>query len=260
MNPIRHHVTRRRAGAVAVTVGVLLGVAAIGANAIIQPGTPGKDVTFGLDNDNADNTFVQPPGVVAKQHMDNTDVLFGRDNDDLLVAKLGDDVLVGGTGDDILVGGPENFTTPNSDVILGDKGNDINVWAPGDGSDAFVGDKGYDTMVFAPFELTANGNLKLESYAGRKIPRVDIGDKPQFSCRIVKVPPQQKLGAQFLVRFLVSGTPVVTVRQKDVERVLCPSPLPNKAKVAYLRKPHPSFSTIHLDDIRGTLGAIVAAP
>jgi len=256
----RPHVTPRRAGVAAAAAAGLLGVAAISASAIVAPGTPGKDVTFGRDNDNAANTFVQPPGVAAKQHMDNTDVLFGRANDDLLVGKLGDDVAVGGLGHDILVGGPENFTSPNSDVLLGDQGNDINIWAPGDGSDANVGDKGYDTMVFAPFELKANGSLKLERHAGRKVPRVDISAQPNFSCRIVEVPPQQRLGAQFLVRFLVGGTPVVTVRQKDVERVLCPSPLPGRARVAYLDQPNPVFTTIRLNDIRGTLGAVVAAP
>lgn len=260
MISIRHHATRRRAAGAAVVAAALIGVAAMSATAIVAPGTPGKDVTFGRDNDNAANTFVQPPGVAAKQHMDNTDVLFGRDNDDLLVGKLGDDVAVGGRGADILVGGPEAGTPINSDVLLGDQGNDINIWAPGDGSDAYVGDKGYDTMVFAPFELRPNGALALDRDAGRRIPRVDIADQPNFSCRLVRVPPAQQLGAQFLVRFLVAGTPVVTVRQKDVERVLCPSPLPRRATVAYLNQPNPSFTSIWLRDIGGTAGAIVAAP
>ena len=124
----------------AIVTGISIsGVAAV---ATMAPGTPGKDVTVGLDNDNAANTFIQPPGVVAKQHMDNTDVLFGRDNADLLRGNLGDDVLVGGRGSDILIGGPENGTPINSDVLLGEEGNDINIWAPGDGSDAFAGDEG----------------------------------------------------------------------------------------------------------------------
>ena len=128
----------RRLAAASLAVGALvLGFAAT-SSALVQPGTPGKDVTFGTDTDNADNTFIQPAGVTAKQHMDNTDVLFGRANDDLLVGNLGGDTLLGGTGSDILVGGPEKFATPNSDVLIGDWGNDINIWAPGDGSDAFT--------------------------------------------------------------------------------------------------------------------------
>ena len=106
------------------------------------PGTSAKDVTVGGDNDNADNPFIQPPGVTAKQHMDNTDVLFGRGNHDLLIGKLGGDTLLGGKRNDILIGGPEKGSAPNSDVLVGEEGNDINIWAPGDGSDAFAGDKG----------------------------------------------------------------------------------------------------------------------
>ena len=116
MNHLRKMGLAAAAGAVAVT-GVLAGVPA---NSFFIPGTPGKDVHVGLDNDNADNPFVQPPGVAAKQHMDNTDILFGRGNDDLLIGKLGDDVLLGGKGSDILIGGPEGGSTPNSDVLFGE--------------------------------------------------------------------------------------------------------------------------------------------
>jgi hypothetical protein len=226
----------------------------------VAPGTPGKDVTKGLDNDNAANTFIQPPGVVAKQHMDNTDVLFGRDNDDYLQGNLGSDVLVAGEGDDILVGGPENFTSPNSDVLLGDKGNDINIWAPGDGSDAYVGDAGYDAMIFAPFVTKPNGSPVLEWFHGRRVPRVDISGQPTFTCDIVKVPAAEDLGAQFLVRFEVNGTPVVTVRQKDVEALFCPSPFNNRVAVADLTRAHPRFDLVRLPTIHGALGAILAKP
>jgi hypothetical protein len=64
-------------GASALVVGL-----AAGSSGVILPGTEAKNVGIGLDNDNATNPFIQPPGVTAKQHMDNTDVLFGRDNDD----------------------------------------------------------------------------------------------------------------------------------------------------------------------------------
>ena len=131
---------------------------------LAAPGTPGRTSHFGLDNDNADNPFIQPPGVTAKQHMDNTDVLFGRANDDLLIGKLGGDTLLGGEDDDILVGGPEKAATPNSDVLIGEEGDDINIWAPGDGSDAFIGNEGKDTMIFAPFVEKSNGDLLLTWY------------------------------------------------------------------------------------------------
>jgi Ca2+-binding RTX toxin-like protein len=254
------HSKQRRTGrlaAASVAAGALvLGVAAT-SSAFVQPGTPAKDVTVGLDNDNADNPFIQPPGVTAKQHMDNTDVLFGRANDDLLIGKLGGDTLLGGTGSDILVGGPEKFTSPNSDVLIGDYGDDINIWAPGDGSDAFVGNQGRDTMIFAPF-VDDSGSPLITWAGGRKVPRVDIDNQPAFTCTIVKVPAAQKLGFQFLVRFNVNGTPVVTVRQKDVERVFCPSASPGKAQVAYLTGAAPAFHDVWLSQVNGTTGAILA--
>jgi hypothetical protein len=247
-----------RASAVIATISIGIATCAAGAIATVAPGTPGKDVTEGLDNDVASNTFIQPPGVVAPQHMNGTDVLFGRGNDDLLQGNLGNDTLVAGPGDDILIGGPENFTTPNSDVLLGDSGDDINIWAPGDGSDAYVGDKGWDSMVFAPFVLRPNGEIKREWANGRRVPRVDISGNPAFSCQIVRVPAAQQLGAQFLVRFAVNGVIAVTVRQKDVERVLCPSPQNGRVRVADLTDQNPTFRTRRLSAFHGDLGAVIA--
>lgn len=241
--------------AAALAVTTLTGVLA---SASVEPGTPRKDVTIGRDNDNAGNTFIQPPGVTAKQHMDNTDVLLGRDNDDLLIGNLGGDTLLGGRGSDILVGGPENFAAPNSDVLNGESGNDINIWAPGDGSDAFLGQRGFDTMVFAPFLKNSDGSLVLERRFNRQVPRVDIDGLPQFSCDIVKVPASQKLGFDFLVRFNVNRVPAVTVRQLDVERVFCPSPNKGEALVADLTVRHPAFRPVSLHKVGGVTGAILA--
>jgi hypothetical protein len=225
--------------------------------AFVAPGTSGKDVTVGADNDNAANPFIQPPGVTAKQHMDNTDLLFGRGNDDLLIGRLGGDTLLGGGDSDILIGGPEKGQAPNSDVLVGETGNDINIWAPGDGSDAFAGNEGWDTMIFAPFVEKSNGSLLLTWEHGRKVPHVAIGEQPAFSCTIVRVPASEKLGFQFLVRFNVNGSPVVTVRQKDVEKVFCPSPDAGKAKVAYLTSAHPQFRDVWLSRVGGTVGDIL---
>jgi hypothetical protein len=243
---------------IAIATGMALsGAAAYGT---VAPGTPGNDVTRGLDNDNAANTFIQPAGVTAQQHMNNTDVLFGREGGDLLIGNLGSDTLVAGEGLDILVGGPDNFTAPNNDVMLGEEGNDINIWAPGDGSDAFAADTGWDTMIFADFVRRQNGSLKLEWANHRRVPRVDITDKPTQSCQIVPVPASQHLGAQFLVRFLVNGAITVTVRQKDVEQVLCPSGLAHKLSYANLTRAHPSFRLVPVNEFDGVLGAIVAEP
>lgn len=250
--------TRRLAGVVFLAAGLSV-TGSLSAQALIAPGTPGKDVHVGGDEDNATNTFIQPPGVTAKQHMDNTDVLFGAANKDLLIGRLGDDTLLGGSQSDILVGGPEaGVTGPNSDVLIGEEGADVNIWAPGDGSDAFAGGPGSDDMVFAPFRTRPNGSLVIQRWGDRKIPRVTIDDLPQFSCTIVKVPANKKLGFQFLVRFNVNGSPVVTVRQKDVETVYCPSPDAGYVLEADLTKKYPRFRSEPLEDVEGVTGAIMA--
>lgn len=260
-----HHTTRpstptprgrRLLGAALVTGTLVAGGSTLSADARTFPGTPGQDVHVGADNDNADNPFIQPPGVVAKQHMENTDVLFGRGGRDLLIGREGDDTLLGGERSDILVGGPET-TLPNSDVLVGEEGRDINIWAPGDGSDAFLGNQGRDTMIFAPFVEDPNGDPLLTWHQGRKVPRVDIDGQAAFSCTIVEVPPSEHLGFDFLVRFNVNGTPVVTVRQRDVETVYCPSPDQGRALVADLTDRDPAFRAVRLSRVPGTVGEIL---
>ena len=250
----RHHLS-----AAVVTAGVLLLAGlATSADAVVEPGTPAKDITVGLDNDNAANPLIQPPGVTAKQDMDNADVLFGRDNDDLLIGNLGSDTLLGGDDDDIMVGGPDRGTQPSSDVLVGDEGDDIDIWAPGDGNDAFSGNDGKDTMIFAPFVTDASGSLLLTREHGRKIPHVDI-DGQTATCTVVPVPDSANLGSQYLVRFNVNNVPVATVRQKDVEKVYCPSPTPGTALLARLDSNNPErFHTVYLDSVRGTVGDILA--
>jgi hypothetical protein len=230
------------------------------ASAIVAPGTPAKDVHIGADNDNAANPFVQPAGVGAKLHMDNTDVIFGRGNDDLLIGRQGSDTLLAGPGSDILVGGPEGgSTSANSDVLIGDKGDDVNIWAPGDGSDAFTGDEGYDSAIFAPFVKVQNFTPELVTWQGRQIPKVKIDALPQFSCTIINVPPSENLGVEHMVRFNVNGSPVISVRLRKVEQVLCTSPDPGKVLVADLTKPHPVFENVPLSHVGGLNGAIIAA-
>ena len=60
------------------------------------------------------------------------------------------------------------------------------------------------------------------------------------------------------IRFNVNGNPVVTVRQKDVEKVFCPSPEEGKAAFANLTAEHPVFRDVSLRNVGGTVGAILA--
>lgn len=238
--------------ALALAVASIAGSALMPAQAFLAPGTPAKDVHIGLDNDNAANPFVQPPGVRARQHMRNTDILVGRANDDLLIGNKGADTLLANSGDDILVGGAD------SDVLLAESGDDVSIWAPGDASDAFVGHTGDDTMIFGPLLEEADGSARLEDFYGRRIPRVDMEASAQLGCTVVVVPVVERLGFDVLVRVEVGGVLKATVRGEDVESVYCPSPDRGKALVADLTTAAPAFRPVRLADVRGLVGAIVA--
>ena len=242
---------------VVVAALALTGLAAGSASAVLVPGTPGKDVHVGLDNDTAGNAFIQPPGVTARQDMDRADVVFGRDNDDLLVGNRGSDALLGGRGSDILVGGPDGGEAPGNDVLDGDVGDDIGIWSPGDGNDAFAAFDGTDTMILGVLATQPDGSLRLTRKLGRQVPSVRLDGLPRYGCRLVPVPAEQDLGAQYLLRFTVDGVVASTVRLKDVERVLCPSPYAGAARAADLTSAYPSFRNVPLASVTGLAGAIV---
>jgi hypothetical protein len=230
------------------------------AGAALQLGGAARNVLIGKDNDNANNTFIQPAGVAAKQHLDNTDLLRGGNRGDLLIGLKGGDLLDGAPGNDILVGGVEQAQAPNSDLIDGDYGDDVNVWAPGDGSDAFVGGRGYDTHISAPIVLAGNAPA-LFSTGYRQVPHVSIDSKPQFTCTVEAVPAAQQLGFRYVTRFLANGRLAVTIRLQDVEQVLCPSPNPGRVLVARVRGSNPTFVERPLSYFSGSLvGTIIQAP
>ena len=60
------------------------------------------------------------------------------------------------------------------------------------------------------------------------------------------------------MRFNVNGNPVVTVRQKDVEQIVCPSPTEGHALVATLTDAHPTFVDVPVSSFRGALRVITA--
>lgn len=236
----------------------IVGLVGSTASATVEPGTPAKDVHVGLDDDNADNPFIQPAGVRTAQHMDDTDVLFGRGNDDLLIGRLGGDTLLGGPDSDIMVGGPERGQKPANDVLVGDEGNDVSIWSRGDGNDAVVGNDGYDTMIFGPVVTNADGSLKLTSTRHRKVPHVRVDGYPRLGCTLAAFPTSRQPGYEYLVRLTWDGVPTASVREKDIERVLCPAAKPGTVRVAYPHGSHPTaFRTVRLSGIGGVVGAIV---
>jgi hypothetical protein len=260
-----HHTTQTargvssRVAAVMLITAVSVALIPATARALTDPGTPRKDVHIGQDDDNAANPLIQPPGVQTPQHMSDADVLFGRDNDDLLIGNRGSDTLLGGADDDILIGGPDRSRQPSSDVLVGDTGNDVAVWSPGDGNDGFVANEDYDTAIFAPIKLNRDGSVALHRADNRQLPTATIDAQPDLNCQLVAVPAAADFGYQYLLRFFVHGTLVATTRLKDVEQVLCPSPYSGTVRRALLSATNPQFRAVPLTSIGGAPGAIIAS-
>ena len=146
------HRTRRprRGTAIALGAVVALGaaVAPAAANLIDRSSATGRLVLIGQDADSTADPVIQPPDAgagVGDQSLRKSDQILGGSNDDVLVGRLGPDVLIGNDGDDVIVGGLERggatdaAAFPNFDFAFGGQGDDIFIWAPGDGSDAFDG-------------------------------------------------------------------------------------------------------------------------
>ena len=129
-------------------------------------GREGQEKIFtpyiGTDLNSKSSSFLsfnpQGPGGAPNQSLRGGDVLIGgHQQDDILIGGLGVDILVGYSGDDILIGGTEDFNSSvdgdakgadNRDRAFGNEGNDVFIWAPGDGSDFFDGGEGIDVLVF----------------------------------------------------------------------------------------------------------------
>jgi hypothetical protein len=255
---------RTRSLAVLAIVGAAVATLVVAlqpAGAALQAGrTFARNVLVGADNDNAANTFIQPANVAAKQHMDNTDILLGGVRGDLLIGMKGADVIEGAQSSDITVGGVEKAQAPNADVLSGGSGDDVNIWAPGDGSDAYLGGSGYDTHISAPLVLDGE-RVALFPAGYRQVPHVSIDAKPQFTCTVERVPSELGLNFDYITRFLANGNLAVTIRLQDVERVLCPSPNAGKVLVATLAGSKPTFVERPLSYFSGTLtGAVIQAP
>lgn len=221
--------------------------------ASLEEGGIGAQVLFGADDDNLENPAIQPPNTAANQSLNNADVLIGGVGNDVLIGLLGSDVLRGGPGNDILVGGTEQGgTQPNSDIIFGDSGHDVNIWAPGDGSDAFIGGPGIDAMVFGVIDRDADNIPVLSLPQGAYnsgVPTADVTGQGGF-CTLERVT-DPAFGFEWLVRFFVrsSGALAVTIRLADVEQVFCTSQAGGEIIYADLTNPNPQFVVIALADV-----------
>jgi hypothetical protein len=239
-------------GVTAVMV-VLLGAVV---HAAVIEGDNNADVLIGKDDDNTANPTIQPPGTAANQSLNNTDVIDGKGGPDILIGLLGNDVLRGGQGEDILIGGTEQGTTPNSDVIYGEDGNDVNIWAPGDGSDAFIGGRGdRDAQVFGVIDRVNGVPTLTPVTEGRfkkiGVPTAEVTLSPGF-CTLEPVDPAE-FGFSFLARFFVraTGNLAVTIRlTADVEQVFCTSQAGGAITFADLTADAPQFVEVSLAEVK----------
>ena len=173
------------------------------------------------------------------------DNLYGTDNDDVIIGGLGIDVLVGNAGDDILLGGTEDFNPLNRDRAFGGEGEDIFIWAPGDGNDFFDGGNDVDVLVLgligeqrnadgeeegAPFfVVSAPGNPGTGDFDGiyldnNDLPLVDVAGGPGF-CEIVEADETnadalQALKIDHLVHFILRGKRNAFLESQDSETPL----------------------------------------
>ncbi len=185
------------------------------------------------------------------------DVISGTGENDVLVGGLGIDILFGGAGDDILIGGTEDFNGLNRDRGYGEDGDDIFLWAPGDGNDFFDGGSGVDVLFMtligesrdsdgntdgAPFfAVSAPSPTTLRDFDGihlndQELPVVNVVGGPGF-CEIVEqdVDNQaglQELGLDHLVRFVLRGPRTNFETQMASDPNLDPATLDDGLRVA----------------------------
>lgn len=222
-----------------------------------------RNVIEGTDLNNKANPTVQPQDpALAGGDRDQTlqfgDILRGTKSDDLIIGKLGIDLLIGNGGSDVLLGGTEDFNPFNRDRAFGGNGQDIFMWAPGDGSDFFEGGSGQDAVMFGVIgEIGDSGNLEFNvSLPGtpgsqdsdpifldpiNSLPTMNVSGSPGF-CEIIDESNAEggkaaldALGINHLVKFFIRGVANafrdgiqntdnglrVTLHLKDVETLVC---------------------------------------
>jgi hypothetical protein len=262
--------------------GRLAAVAGIGLLAAAHAGQAAADprLLIGADNNNPDNPLVQPADPAeAGGRRDQTlrfgDVLRGTKRDDLMIGRLGVDVLFGGRGADVMIGGPEHFFPVSSDRAFGDSGDDVFVWAPGDGSDLFDGGRGVDAVVLGLVGEVQDGvtvfDVEGDQRAGEVfvdpdtgLPQVAVFSSPGF-CPVIdassSVDSAEQLAAlelDHLVQFVLRGRRDAfdagdqdednglraTLHLRDVEFLVCASRAGGIAEVLDLRDSPPTASSL----------------
>jgi Ca2+-binding RTX toxin-like protein len=243
----------------------LLGVALSPARptqAAVVEGGKGPQLLIGRDDDNILNADIQA-GAAADQSLGRTDIIEGGPGNDVIFGMNGNDVIDGGPGSDIILGGPDGGPAPggvpNSDIMFGGPDNDVNLWAPGDGSEAFLGGPGLDAIVFGTTDRETTGvrlpTLKfgVDGFP-QGIPTANVSGQVQH-CTVERSPLP---GYDYLVRFRgPAENIIVTVRVGGVEQVFCSSGS-GAITFADLTSPSPIFVNVSPQEVEA-LNPLVAA-
>jgi hypothetical protein len=147
--------------------------------------------------------------------------------------------------------------------MFGGPGNDVNLWAPGDGSEAFIGGPGRDALIFGATDRegfsdpTTGVRLPILFFGvpgfPQGIPRADVSGLSNF-CTVEDSPSP---AYQHLVRFRnAAGNILATVRVSQVEQVFCSQG--GAIAFADLTVRPPAFVVISLQEAE-TLNSLVAA-
>ena len=147
--------------------------------------------------------------------------------------------------------------------MLGGQGDDVNLWAPGDGSEAFIGGQGLDALVFGITDRDATPDpttgVRLPTLISgvpgfpQGIPTANVSGQPNFCT----VEPSPSPAYDNLIRFRgPTGNIIVTVRVREVEQVFCSQD--GGITIADLTQPSPAFVPVSLQQVQ-TLNPLVGA-
>ncbi len=249
---------------------------------------------IGADNNNINNSVVQPqPDALSGGGRDQSqqfgDVLTGTDSNDFLVGRLGIDVFFAGDGDDVLIGGTEDFNPLNRDRAFGENGNDVFLWAPGDGSDFFDGGHGdQDVLMLGPIGEKVTGSTEpvfavqtdqnsdpIFRAPVTGLPVMNVSGSPGF-CSVIDASTSIAAGTALaqldlhqLVRFTIRGIADsfaagsqtddnglrVTIHTKNVEYLVCTSRSGGQVEVLDLTTTPPQAAQI--SDLPASVQSII---
>jgi hypothetical protein len=245
--------------ALAVAIASAMTATAQASGAAAQTTRP--QLLIGADDDRQDNAALQA-GAATNQSLNRTDIIIGGPANDVMFGLNGNDFMDGRAGRDIILGGPDGGTPPggppNSDIMFGGADNDVNLWAPGDGSEVFIGGSGSrDALVFGATDREAVADpvtgVKLPTLLTgvpgfpHGIPTADVSGVTSF-CTVEASPLPEY---QYLVRFLgAAGNLIVTLRVSGVEQVFCSGQGGGAITFADLRDPYPSFVVVSHQEVR----------